>query len=400
MNNTTPMKTCPKCNQEKPMTSQYWYRDKYAHDGVYSWCRQCKKTHHKPSKGIACMFPLSEKICSRCKTTYPATLEFFGRNANTHCGLNSYCHDCISAINKEQRTTSGYKESQKIMIEKYKQYNENRNPYEEYETKRCGTCKRTLPVGDFHLDKRRPDGLKGECKECSKARALQWAKDNPDRTREILRKSRLKRYSTGRRIEYNNPVSVTEKLCCDCKCVLPYTEFYTSRQTKDGLYSSCKSCLQKRLREYKMRNKEHIRAYNRNWSKRHKSYYAVYAANRIARQQDLPFGLTTEDWQRALEYFNGCCAVCGRQLNDLFGTHFAAKDHWIPVSYEGSDNPGTVATNIVPLCHGEDGCNNKKNAKLPDVWLKQEYGTRKAAQILTRINTYFEWIKIQNEKPV
>jgi len=88
----------------------------------------------------------------------------------------------------------------------------------------------------------------------------------------------------------------------------------------------------------------------------------IYVNNRNARKRLMPNTFTTEEWQHALNYFCGCCAVCNRQLNDMFGEYRAAIDHWIPLSYKGDDNPGTVANNIVPLCHGSGGCNNRKGS--------------------------------------
>jgi len=103
----------------------------------------------------------------------------------------------------------------------------------------------------------------------------------------------------------------------------------------------------------------------------------------------LPNTLTDAEWQNALNYFNGCCAVCGRQLNDMFGQFRAAKDHWIPLQH-GKDNPGTVVKNIVPLCHGVGGCNNRKYISMPNEWLKRKFGRRKAKQIAARVQAYFD----------
>jgi hypothetical protein len=116
----------------------------------------------------------------------------------------------------------------------------------------------------------------------------------------------------------------------------------------------------------------------------------IIHANRKAQLSKLPNTLTEGQWQYALNYFNGGCAVCGSQLNDLSGKRTIAADHWIPLSYKGDDNPGTVATNIVPLCHGVDGCNNSKNNTMPDVWLEWKFGKRKAKKIMKRIQDYFD----------
>jgi hypothetical protein len=70
-------------------------------------------------------------------------------------------------------------------------------------------------------------------------------------------------------------------------------------------------------------------------------------------------------------------------------------DHWIALSDPRPDNPGTVPTNIVPLCHGIGGCNNRKSNRDPVEFLETEFGVRRARQILTRINAYFAWVKEQ-----
>lgn len=122
-----------------------------------------------------------------------------------------------------------------------------------------------------------------------------------------------------------------------------------------------------------------------------KQQMKVAYQKRQARKLELPDTLTTEQWQYALDYFNGCCAVCGRPLKDLFGTHTASIDHWIPLS--SPDCLGTTADNCIPLCHGFDGCNGSKNYRDPVEWLNGKFGKRKAKTILERINAYFEIVR-------
>jgi hypothetical protein len=35
--------------------------------------------------------------CARCRQSYPAMLEYFGKSATKRNGLSSYCKSCISA---------------------------------------------------------------------------------------------------------------------------------------------------------------------------------------------------------------------------------------------------------------------------------------------------------------
>jgi ribosomal protein L37AE/L43A len=110
----------------------------------------------------------------------------------------------------------------------------------------------------------------------------------------------------------------------------------------------------------------------------------------VVRKRSLPHTFTQQDWERALEYWGYRCAVCGRPRG-LW--HTLAADHWIPLTHQ--DCPGTVATNIIPLCHGEGGCNNSKGKKMPDAWLEERLGAKQGFQKGVEIDAYFLWLKDQ-----
>lgn len=205
-----------------------------------------------------------------------------------------------------------------------------------------------------------------------------------------------------------------EKCCNPCGPVLPLQEFHNDKNSHDGKVKRCKDCIKKYhaetserrkqlAREWRANNPERAREYQRKY--RHKNreklnaqkhndeyrqYRRKYVRDRRTQKHSLPRRFSQEDEARALEYFHGRCAVCGRPLNDLFGDHFCAMDHWIPLSDTRPNNPGTVPQNMVPLCHGIDGCNNKKSNRDPEEWLLSEFGTRKAKEIIKRIQDYFD----------
>lgn len=54
--------------------------------------------------------------------------------------------------------------------------------------KTCMKCGLSLPVGHFHRSKYSGDGLKGECKECSAGRVMEWRRANKGRVNEQNRK--------------------------------------------------------------------------------------------------------------------------------------------------------------------------------------------------------------------
>jgi hypothetical protein len=105
----------------------------------------------------------------------------------------------------------------------------------------------------------------------------------------------------------------------------------------------------------------------------------------------LPDTFTAEDWQHAIDYFGGHCAVCGCLPH---GQLVLAADHWIPLSRGGA----TIPENIIPLCHSLRGasgsCNRSKWYKDPIEWLMERFGEEKGMEIEEKIQAYFIWLKI------
>lgn len=155
---------------------------------------------------------------------------------------------------------------------------------------------------------------------------------------------------------------------------------------------------QTRRRKANPKYREHDLQHQREQSKKYPEKYRIRNVNRRARKRNLPNNLTVQQWERAVTYWNGCCAICGSPPGFW---HVLAKDHWIPLSYNHPDNPGTVATNILPLCHakkdGDGGCNNSKSTAEPVEWLIRTFGERKAKVILKKVLDYFAWVKEQDQ---
>lgn len=225
-------------------------------------------------------------------------------------------------------------------------------------------------------------------------------------------------FTTTRNAGFNiTAKNVATKRCFACKQIYPASLDYFPKH-KDGLHSLCHTCRTEYHKQYyienKQRHSERCKAYRiknteklnelgrqwgranrerrlenkRRWQRENRTKTRLSFSRREARKRSLPDSFTIEQAQSAIDYWHGCCAVCGRQANDLFGTHTLALDHWIPLALP--DCPGTVAKNMIPLCHGKDGCNNYKHARNPVDWLTQAYGKRKAQVILARVQAYFD----------
>jgi len=120
------------------------------------------------------------------------------------------------------------------------------------------------------------------------------------------------------------------------------------------------------------------------WKKANPDKLATYDANRRARKRQVPNTWTHEQLAFMLDYWKHACAICGNPQG-LFWT--LANDHWVPLA--SPECPGTIATNMIPLCHGNGGCNNSKYYSEPRAWLIRRFGTKKAAKIEKTIYAYF-----------
>jgi hypothetical protein len=206
------------------------------------------------------------------------------------------------------------------------------------------------------------------------------------------------------------------KRCKKCSAEFPATAefFYAHSSGKYGLDSYCRPCRITQVVQSQRKHPEARRKAKSAWKRAHRDqdretqrrYRQRYPEKSAikslrwgranpqkkknisiryrARKRDLPDNFTSTDWEYALTYFHGCCAVCGRPPG-LW--HTLAADHWIPLS--SPNCPGTIPTNIVPLCHGINGCNNSKQDRDPVEWLSWKLGSREAKRKLAQILAYF-----------
>lgn len=59
------------------------------------------------------------------------------------------------------------------------------------------------------------------------------------------------------------------KICTKCGIEKPLSEFSTHKKTKDGLRISCKKCSYIRHKKYRLKNKEKIREYHKEYNKKY-----------------------------------------------------------------------------------------------------------------------------------
>lgn len=246
-------------------------------------------------------------------------------------------------------------------------------------TKVCTKCGGVFPATAewFILDKRNKSGLGARCRKCCRKYEYEWRNANPEKMR-----SRKYKYSESNREKIRN-ASREWRVTNPKKARHSQQKYNESNPGKRDEFQ----------RNYYKANREKICARERKRYRINPKQERERNRRYRTRLNNLPFNFGSRDEQRAIDYFHGCCAVCGRQLEDLFGEHKAAADHWIAISDARPDNPGTVTGNMIPLCHGVGGCNNFKGNKDPHEWLHQAYSARKADEIIARVEAYFEWVR-------
>lgn len=230
-------------------------------------------------------------------------------------------------------------------------------------TKICSKCYCDYPATSvfFRKKKGRPYGLDGVCKKCHAARKMQYDASQVEHIRFNWRKA-SKKHRTS------NPLHVRE-----------LAKLQRLRRIEEHRAHG-------RDQYYKHRDKK--RMYSKAYAAAHPEKGRIRMQRRRARVRSLPSSFTTQDWNRAIEYWHGACAYCGNGPS-LFDLRPELQcDHFVPLALPSS--PGTVKGNMLPACQK---CNLSKHDKEPHLWLVKCFGKRKASQIETRITAYFEWIR-------
>lgn len=256
----------------------------------------------------------------------------------------------------------------------------------ESEVQACSKCGVEQPLDKtyYPFDKRRSAWAK-ECRLCLRERGKQWRREHPTYLKEykgVYKEKYPERLAESRR-RYNanrpKPIRVPK-----ARTPRPRKPIEYYRQKAREYEASHKEARKEKNKRWRAANPEKVKQFQARDAEANKLRHQ----KRRARQKSLPDTFTAQEWRFALEYFNHSCAVCGRQLRDLFGTHTAAMDHWIPLS--DPQCPGTMATNIVPLCHGQQSCNTQKYRQKPEVFLIARLGKKAALKKQAEIERYFQ----------
>jgi len=229
--------------------------------------------------------------------------------------------------------------------------------------KRCTKCGATKPHSEFSKDRTRRDGLRPHCKQCAAKYHARYRSANADKLSESkarYRSDNADKINAGAaRYRSEN----ADKINAD-----------TAR--------------------YRSENPAKERANQARWRQANPDKVRAAGHRRRATMRALPSQWTDTDIQRMLAYWDNRCAVCGQHVEPNNAFYYLAQDHWIPLT--SPECPGTVAWNMLPLCHSKigntAGCNSAKSNADPIEWLNRLYPNdpKLVAKILARIAKYFK----------
>lgn len=94
------------------------------------------------------------------------------------------------------------------------------------------------------------------------------------------------------------------KKCTRCKTEKALTQFSKWSHGKDGYSDWCKECKKVHQREWRSRNVEKSRGYNR-------KYQRLHPERTSAAKRKFKYGITPEQFQQKLIEQHSSCAICG-----------------------------------------------------------------------------------------
>ena len=175
-------------------------------------------------------------------------------------------------------------------------------------TKTCRACGRTLDRAQFYARSDSPDGLRNDCKDCTKERARLAVQRNPEKRKEYMRQ-----YGEVNRAHLNEQARVRFK------------------RNDRKLYS----------RQYRAQNRQSVLENERRYrvQNRHKE-----TARRLVRRSAMPVDDATIEYLRILR--GDICSYCGKSAGTV--------DHIVPVADGGTND----WDNLTSAC---SSCNSRKH---------------------------------------
>jgi hypothetical protein len=304
--------------------------------------------------------PIQMKQCTKCGEEKPATVEYFRANKKHRDGFRGPCKACISQYNQQYRQENAdyYCEyNQQYRQDNIESIRERESRYRQENAERIREYKSQYYRDNLEHERIRGQRYRQENRGRIRERESRYRQENAERIRERQQRYRQKKaeYIRERERQY--------------------------RQENFEHY-----------RRYRQENAERIRQNRQRHRQNNPELYRIYWQRRRTQKRSLPNAFTVSQWEKCLNYFGHHCATCGKSLTKTEVLTTPHADHWIAITDSRPDNPGTTPDNMVCLCRS---CNSSKFNKNPIEWVHLAFPD-KAAEIIARIEAYFEWVRSQD----
>jgi hypothetical protein len=118
-----------------------------------------------------------------------------------------------------------------------------------------------------------------------------------------------------------------------------------------------------RLKMWAIKNPERTKERIRKWAQEHPEARIINEHRRRARKTGNGGTFSVQQWHDLKTAYGNMCLCCHREEQVLLALGLClVPDHVISIAKGGSND----ISNIQPLCHGKDGCNNHKSFKTID----------------------------------
>lgn len=156
---------CRKCNNDLPLTLEYFTTRKTDKTGFSRYCKNCinkekqeKRLEKRKISNKGGIVPGEEgRRCSICKNIYPSNDTYFGKHKGNKSGLDSFCKEC----RRNRNLNNFYKASDKWKTTHEKNKKEKQQKIKEIKEQSggCAKCneKRTHLLDFHHIDPNQKD---------------------------------------------------------------------------------------------------------------------------------------------------------------------------------------------------------------------------------------------------
>lgn len=156
---------CKKCNNDLPLTIEFFTPRKADKTGFSLYCKECKNREkreqrlekRKISNKGGIIPGVEGKRCTICKNIYPCTNDYFGKHKGNKSGLDTFCKEC----RRNKNLNNFYKASDKWKATHKKTRDEKQRKINEIkeQSNGCSRCneKRIYLLDFHHLDSSQKD---------------------------------------------------------------------------------------------------------------------------------------------------------------------------------------------------------------------------------------------------